>query len=264
MSFPRPPCRLVQQEAIAMKRTAIFIYGVACYAVFLAVFLYAIGFIGNLGAPTALDASPTRPLVEALLIDTALLLGFALQHSGMARQGFKRWWMRVIPVEAERSTYVLASSAAMVLLFAFWQGFGGTLWEVQGSARLVLHALNFSGWALVLVTTFLIDHFDLFGLTQSWRALRGKPYEAPRFRTPGIYRFVRHPLYVGWLVVFWAAPTMTLAHLVCSAAITGYILVAIRFEERDLLTIHGADYARYRETVPMLIPGAPLKGAKTT
>ena len=237
-----------------MKRTTIFVYGVLCYAVFLAVFVYAIGFVGNLGVPTALDAAPTRPTGEALRIDMALLLLFALQHSGMARQGFKRWFTRIVPAAAERSTYVLCSSVAMGLLFAGWQGIGGTVWEARGLARLALLALYCGGWALVLVSTFLIDHFDLFGLAQSWRALRGRAYEPPRFRTPGIYRLVRHPLYVGWLVVFWAAPTMTMAHLLCAGAITGYILVAIRLEERDLLRCHGADYARYRESVPMLLP----------
>lgn len=239
-----------------MQRTAIFVYGLFCYAVFLAVFVYAIGFIGNLVVPTALDAASARPLGEALAIDTGLLLLFALQHSGMARQGFKRWLTRIVPAAAERSTYVLCSSAAMVLLFAGWQGMGGTLWDVHGAGRVAIQGLYFSGWALVLVTTFLIDHFDLFGLSQSWRALRGQAYAPPRFRTPGFYRFVRHPLYVGWLVVFWAAPTMSVAHLLCAVAITGYILVAIRLEERDLLSIHGADYARYQSSVPMLIPGA--------
>jgi methanethiol S-methyltransferase len=197
---------------------------------------------------------PTRPLAEAAVIDAALLLAFALQHSVMARRGWKLWWTRIVPAAAERSTYVLCSSIAMAALFAGWQGLGPDLWRLHGASWVVVTSVYFGGWALVLVATFQIDHFDLFGLAQSWRALRGRQHVPPAFRTPSLYRVVRHPLYVGWLVVFWAAPTMTLGHLFAAVAITGYILIAIRFEERDLLAAHGADYAGYRERVPMLVP----------
>lgn len=237
-----------------MKRVITFAYGVSCYVVFLAVFVYAIGFVGGLGTPTSLDMAPTLPPAEAVAIDAVLLLAFALQHSVMARRGWKRWWTRLVPVAAERSTYVLCSSIAMAALFVGWCGVGPELWRLDGPFAVAVIAVYLGGWALVLVATFQIDHFDLFGLAQSWRALRGQSHTPPVFRTPALYRVVRHPLYVGWLVVFWAAPTMTLGHLLAAVAITGYILIAIRFEERDLLDAHGADYAGYRERVPMLVP----------
>jgi len=175
----------------------------------------------------------------------------------MARPRFKQWLTRYIPESAERSTYVLASSLAMILLFAFWQPIGGMIWHVESAwLRLPIWILFAAGWTLVLVTTFLINHFDLFGLRQTWLAYRGQPYTPLRFVTPGPYRHVRHPLYVGWLTVFWAAPTMTAAHLLFAIATTAYILIAIQLEERDLEAAHGASYAEYRRTVPMLIPRA--------
>ncbi len=238
-----------------MKRWIIFAYGVASYALFLGVFVYAIGFVGGFGTPTSLDATPTRPLGTALAIDLGSAGAFAVQHSGMARGGFKRWWTRIIPEAAERSTYVLASSLAMVALFVFWEPIGGTVWTATADwLRDGLIALNLAGWVLLLYTTFLIDHFDLFGLAQVWRQLRGTAHAEPRFRTPSLYRLVRHPLYVGWLVIFWAAPTMTAAHLLFALVTTAYILVAIRLEERDLLRFHGADYAAWRARTPMLLP----------
>jgi len=246
-----------------MKRVAIFLYGVACYAVFLGVFLYAIGFIGGFGTPTSLDAAPRMPFGVALAIDVALLAAFAVQHSGMARGGFKRWWTRIIPAAAERSTYVLLSSLALVALFAWWEPIGGTVWRAQTDwARVTLIALNLAGWALLLYTTFLIDHFDLFGLAQVWRALTGRRHAEPRFRTPSLYKVVRHPLYVGWLVIFWAAPVMTLAHLVFAVMTTAYILIAIQLEERDLLAAHGADYAAWRKRTPMLVPRLRSRAAQ--
>lgn len=245
-----------------MKRWLYLGYGVSTYLVFLGVFLYAIGFIGNFGTPTSLDADPSRPLAQALMIDMGLLAVFALQHSGMARRGFKRWWTRVVPEPLERSTYVLATNLCMIVLFALWQPIGGTVWNVESAAATTaLITLYMSGWALVLVSTFVIDHFDLFGLKQTWRYFRGKPYEAPRFRQPGLYRIVRHPLYVGWLVVFWATPTMTVAHLVFALVTTVYILCAIRLEERDLIHFHGARYREYRRQVPMLVPFAKRRRA---
>lgn len=246
-----------------MKRTAIFLYGVACYAVFLGVFVYAIGFIGGFGTPTALDAAPRRPVGVALAIDLALLAAFAVQHSGMARGGFKRWWTRIIPAAAERSTYVLLSSLALVGLFALWEPIGGTVWRAEADwARLSLTGLNLAGWALLLYTTFLIDHFDLFGLAQVWRQLTGRVHIDPRFRTPSLYKVVRHPLYVGWLVIFWAAPVMTIAHLVFAVMTTAYILVAIQLEERDLLASHGAEYAAWRKRTPMLLPRLRSRAAR--
>jgi protein-S-isoprenylcysteine O-methyltransferase Ste14 len=241
-----------------MKRLALFVYGVLCYAVALATLLYAAGFIGGFLTPTTLDGGPTAPLWEALLIDLALLVLFAVQHSVMARPAFKRWWTQVIPEPAERATYVLAASVALIALFALWQPLGGRVWHVEDlGIRLVLYALFAFGWALVVSSTFLIDHFDLFGLRQVWLHLHGRPYTSPRFVTPGPYRLVRHPLYVGWLFVFWAAPTMSAAHLLFALATTAYILIAIQLEEHDLVAALGSDYAQYRRSVPMLVPRLP-------
>jgi methanethiol S-methyltransferase len=238
-----------------MSRIPIFLYGLICYAVFLGVFVYAIGFIGGFLTPTLLDGVPRRPLGEALAIDLGLLAAFAIQHSVMARPAFKRWWTRIVPEAAERSTYVLASSLALVLLFVYWEPIGGVVWSVpEGAARTAVIGLYAFGWLLLLYTTFLIDHFDLFGLAQVWRNLVGSSYRAPQFRTPSLYRVVRHPLYVGWLVIFWAAPTMTVAHLVFAVMTTAYILIAIRFEERDLIDAHGSDYVAWRRSTPMLVP----------
>jgi protein-S-isoprenylcysteine O-methyltransferase Ste14 len=237
-----------------MSRVMVFLYGVLAYLVFFAVFLYAIGFIGGFVTPTLLDGIPHASLGFALTVDVALLAAFALQHSGMARPAFKRWWTRVVPQEAERSTYVLLSSLALALLFVYWQPIGGIIWSVAGAARSSIIGLYLAGWALLLYTTFLIDHFDLFGLKQVWRRLGNKVYRAPAFRTPTLYKIVRHPLYVGWLVIFWAAPTMTVAHLLFACGCTAYILIAIRWEERDLADAFGNAYRDYQARTPMLIP----------
>ena len=237
-----------------MNRIASFVYGVVCYAIFFATFLYAIGFVGNLVVPKAIDSPATGPLPAALAIDLGLLTLFAVQHSVMARPAFKRVWTRIVPPVVERSTYVLFSSLALILLFALWQPLGGVVWEVQNPIlRGGLHAAFAFGWGLVLTATFLINHFDLFGLRQVWLHLRGQPYSPVRFRTPRPYQIVRHPLYVGWLFAFWATPTMTVTHLVFALATTAYILVAIQLEERDLVAAH-PEYADYRRQVPMLIP----------
>lgn len=238
-----------------LKRILFFVYGLACYAVFFATFLYAIAFIGNLGAPTALDGPPLGPLARALAINTGLLALFAIQHSVMARPWFKQRWTRIVPKPIERSTYVLFSSLALILLFWQWRPLGGTVWSVDNAAAaIVLQALFAFGWGLVLVATFLIDHFDLFGLRQVWLYLIGRPYTRREFATPGPYRLVRHPLYVGWLFAFWMTPTMTLAHLMFAIVTTTYILLAIQFEERDLVSEFGNTYEEYRERVPMLVP----------
>lgn len=238
-----------------IKRITTFVYGSLSYALFLVTFLYAIGFLGNFAVPKSIDGAVETPLGMALLVNLGLLTVFALQHSVMARPAFKRWWTQFVPEPAERSTYVLFSSVAMLLMFWLWQPMGGLVWNVEHpTGRAVLYGLFAGGWLTVLVTTFLINHFDLFGMRQVWLYLRGQEYTSLKFATPGPYKHVRHPLYVGWLMAFWATPTMTVAHLVFALTTTAYILVAIQFEERDLVDFHGADYADYRRRVPMLIP----------
>lgn len=242
-----------------LKRITAFGYGLLCYFVFLATFLYAVGFLGNFGVPKSIDSGPQEPLAYAAAINLALLGVFALQHSIMARQWFKEAWTKIVPAPVERSTYVLFSSLALLLLFWKWQPMGGVIWDVQNLyGWLAIQALYGLGWLIVLVATFLINHFDLFGLRQVWFYLQGKPYQPLSFRTPGMYRCVRHPLYVGWLMVFWAAPAMTVAHLVFTVMTTAYILIAIQFEERDLVRLHG-EYAEYRRSVPMLVPALSSK-----
>lgn len=246
-----------------LKRILFFAYGSFSYLIFLGTFLYAIGFIGNFGVPTTLDGPASGPLIISLLIDAGLLTLFAVQHSVMARKWFKEWWTRIVPQPIERSTYVLFSSLALILLFTLWRPLGGVVWSVEDPAgRFVLRALFAFGWGLVLLSTFLINHFDLFGLRQVWRYLLGQPYGTLRFATPWPYRVVRHPLYVGWLFAFWMTPLMTFAHLLFSIATTTYILLAIQFEERDLVREHGDAYEEYRRSVPMLIPSFRKRVAK--
>jgi methanethiol S-methyltransferase len=237
------------------KRVLFFGYGLAAYAAFFGTFLYAIGFIGNVAVPTRLDAAAQGSFGSALAVNLLLLGLFAVQHSVMARPAFKAVWTRIVPNPVERSTYTLFSSLALIALFAFWQPMGMVIWNVEDSVgRALLYGLFGAGIATVLLSTFLINHFDLFGLRQVYLYLRGKDYTPLRFKTPLFYKYVRHPLYVGWLFTFWATPTMTVAHLVFAVMTTAYILVAIQFEERDLVSLHGRDYAEYRKRVPMLIP----------
>jgi protein-S-isoprenylcysteine O-methyltransferase Ste14 len=239
------------------KRILFFAYATLSYSIFLATFLYAVGFIGNFGVPRTLDGAPMDPLGRALAIDLGLLGLFAVQHSLMARKWFKEAWTRVVPPPIERATYVLFSSLALILMFWQWRPLGGEVWSVEHpTGRMVLWGLFAFGWGLVLVATFLINHFDLFGLRQAWVHLRGREYTALPFRTPGPYRLVRHPLYMGWFFAFWMTPTMTLSHLVFALATSAYILIAIQFEEKDLAREHGTAYETYRRTVPMLVPFA--------
>ena len=248
-----------------MKRFAFFVYSVVAYACFLGVFLYAIGFVGNfrwgpwhgmMFVPKSMDlGGEGAPLWKALLVDALLLGVFAIQRSGMARRGFKARWTKVVPPPIERSTYVLFTSGALALLFALWRPIGAPVWAIEGHGlhtALVLTSLV--GWFTVLVGTFHINHFELFGLTQSYCALLGRQPPAHRFVTPGLYRFVRHPIYLGFLMAFWSTPVMTVGHLVFAIATTGYILVAIQLEERDLVRDYGRDYERYRRQVSMLAP----------
>ena len=233
-----------------MKRFLGLLYGIVCYLFFLAVFLRAIWFVWTM------DSLPPRsPLIVALLTDAGLLALFAVQHSGMARQGFKRVWTKFVPQPLERSTYVLVASAVLLAVIEFWQPIPGTIWNLQQPlVVMILHVLFGLGWLMVLVGTFLINHFDLFGLNQVWRYWRSAPYDPPKFATPGPYRVVRHPIYLGFVVAFWSAPHMTSAHLFFAVMCTAYILLAIQFEERDLITFHGESYRIYRSGVSMLLP----------
>jgi methanethiol S-methyltransferase len=249
-----------------LKRIAFFAYGLLCYALFFATFLYAVGFIGGFGVPTTLDGPARGPLLLGIAIDAGLLALFAIQHSVMARKWFKEKWTRIVPAPLERSTYVLFSSLALILLMALWRPLGGVVWTVRDPVgRAVLLTLFAFGWLLVLVSTFLINHFDLFGLRQVWLFLRNKPYTSLGFGTPWAYRYVRHPIYLGWFFAFWMTPVMTFAHLLFAIATAAYILIAIQFEERDLIREYGSAYMEYRRNVPMLIPFTRWRrGAKTT
>jgi protein-S-isoprenylcysteine O-methyltransferase Ste14 len=242
------------REAL-VKKVAGLVYGIAAYVIFLLTFVYAIGFVGDVAVPKSLDSPATGPWLRAVAIDVGLLSLFALQHSGMARASFKKRISRLISPAVERATFVLASSIALGTLIAFWQPVGGVVWRVADPvARAVLYIGFACGWGVVLLTTFLINHFELFGLQQVWRNLRSVPQSAPAFVTPLFYRVIRHPLYAGFLLAFWCTPTMTSAHLLFAVMTTAYMLVAIQLEERDLLQAH-PEYARYRRHVPMLIPG---------
>jgi protein-S-isoprenylcysteine O-methyltransferase Ste14 len=247
-------------ETGAVKRGAFsgvvaLLYGIAAYLIFLATFLYAIGFVGNLLVPRSIDNGPSVPLSEALLIDTGLLLLFAVQHSVMARAAFKRWWTRFVPVSVERSTYVLLASIVLAALCWHWKPIPYPVWTVTNPlAVAAITAVFWLGWAILLISTFLISHFELFGLTQVVARLRNRKMPPPVFRTPFFYKRVRHPLYLGFLLAFWATPTMTAGHLLFAAGTTGYILIAIALEERDLITLFGDEYRRYRAQVGMLIP----------
>jgi protein-S-isoprenylcysteine O-methyltransferase Ste14 len=241
-----------------MKRILSLGYGVIAYAIFLPTLIYAIFFIGNIVVPKTLDSGPVSPLPAALAINATFLGLFAAQHSIMARQGFKRAWTKVIPKHLERPTYVLAATAVLLLLLWQWRPLPQVVWEVHGAAAALLTVTFWLGWVLLFSSTFLINHFELFGLQQVWGNFRGKQYGGAKFRTPVLYRIVRHPLYLGFVVAFWSAPRMSVGHLIFSAACTGYILLGIYLEERDLVAEHGEAYQSYRKQVPMLVPFAKL------
>jgi protein-S-isoprenylcysteine O-methyltransferase Ste14 len=235
-------------------RIATLIYGISCYSIFFGSFLYLIGWVTNRFVPTSISSAGAVDTASALGIDLLLIAVFGLQHSVMARPGFKERLTRAVPQPAERATYVLASSAALWLLFAFWQPIPAALWRAEGALAAALEAGALLGFSVVLVTTFLIDHFDLFGLRQIFLAWRGVTYTEKHFVTPGPYRWIRHPLYVGWMLAFWSTPLLTAGHLLFALGMTGYILVAIRFEERDLETALGEPYRRWRNATPMFVP----------
>ncbi len=238
-----------------MKRLFILLYGIVCYVIFLVTVLYAVGFVGNFGVPRGIDSAPVDPTGQSIFINFLLLAIFAVQHSVMARPTFKKVWTKIIPVAAERSTYVLLTSAALLLLFRYWQPLGGVVWEVSNPAgRSLLWAGFALGWVLVIVSTFLINHFELFGLKQVWLNFKKREYTWDSFVTPGLYKYTRHPMYLGFIFAFWSTPTMTVSHMFFALATTVYIFVAVRLEERNLGEFLGEDYYEYKRQVPMIFP----------
>ncbi|GMU99073.1 MAG: membrane protein [Ignavibacteriota bacterium] len=238
-----------------MKRSIFFLYGIISYLIFFATFLYAIGFVGNYIEPKTIDSGFQGGSNAILIINLLLLSLFAIQHSIMARQWFKKWWTKIVPREIERSTYVLFSSIALIVLFYFWRPMPDVIWNVQETAlSSILTVLFFLGWFIVLTGTYLINHFELFGLQQVYLSLKNREFTYPKFVTPFYYKFVRHPLMLGFIIAFWATPVMTVGHLLFSIATTGYILIAIQLEERDLVSFHGEAYRRYQREVSQIIP----------
>ncbi|POX87555.1 hypothetical protein C3477_07895 [Mycobacterium kansasii] len=247
-----------------MKRFLIIGHGAMSYLIFVVAFLYAIGFVGNIVVPRTVDHAVTASTGQAVAVNVVLLGAFAVQHSVMARPAFKRWWTRFVPQPIERSTYVLLSSAVLLLLYWQWRTMPAVIWDVrQPAARVVLWVVFWFGWAIVFASTFMINHFDLVGLRQVYLAWRAKPYTEVGFRARLLYRVVRHPLMLGFIIAFWAAPTMTAGHLLFSIATTGYILIALQLEESDLTAALGDRYRNYRRTVPMLFPRPRRLSTKT-
>lgn len=249
-----------RKGGIDMNKLIVFLFGAVSYLVFFGTFLYAIGFVGNLIVPKSIDSGEEVPTSAALLINLVLLTIFAVQHSVMARPEFKRVWTKIVPKPVERSVYVLFASSALILLFWQWRPMTGVVWNVENSfGRIALVALFVTGWLIVLLSTFMINHFDLFGLRQVYLHSRGVTPPEMDFKTRAFYKFVRHPIMLGFIVAFWATPTMTVGHLLFAAVTTAYILVAIQFEERDLVNAHGETYLEYKRNVGMLVP-VPRKG----
>jgi len=238
-----------------LGRLIAFLYGIASYLIFFLVFLYAIGFVEGFVVPKTIDSGAPAPMAQALIVNLLLMSVFAIQHSVMARQGFKRWWTKFVPVSVERTTYVLFASLALALLLWLWEPMPAAIWQIADPhLAMAITALSFVGWLIVLTGTFLINHFELFGLHQVANNLAGRPMPAPRFRTPLLYNLVRHPIYLGFIIAFWAAPTMTAGHLLFAAVTTAYIVVGASLEERDLVDLFGDDYRRYKNRVSMLLP----------
>jgi methanethiol S-methyltransferase len=258
-TLPPPASRLetelpTVERSHVMYRWAMVAYGLVAYGWFLATLLYMIGFLANVVVPKSIDAPPGAPSKGAILLNCLLLLVFGIQHSVMARPAFKRWWIRIVPGPVERSTFVLVTNVIFAGLFLGWQPLPEPVWTVSGPAAVVLWGLFAGGLGLAVLSTFLIDHFELFGVRQVLAAARGRSLPPPTFHVSGVYRFVRHPLMLGFLVAFWATPQMTQGRLLFAAVVTLYILLALRLEERDLLRFHGSDYAQYQRQVPMLLP----------
>ena len=251
----RPPGATPRPPAARARAVLILGYAAAVYGLFLVVLVYAVGFFAGFGVPKDIDDGVRSGWPLAVAIDVGLLALFAVQHTVMARPWFKRWWTRVVPEPAERATFVLGATLALALLFWAWRPVGGMVWKLSGPAYAVLLTVQFAGWAVALGSTFMISHFDLFGLRQARLHLRGTGYTPPAFTQRGLYRRIRHPLMTGFLIVFWAAPVMTGGHLLFAAAATGYILAGIWFEERDLVRSLGPAYASYLTRVPALVPG---------
>ncbi len=243
-------------QTSALRRVSYLAYGLTAYLMFLAVYLYTYGFVTNTAVPRSIDAPAVHTsTMAAAALNLLLIAGFGLQHSVMARPTFKRAWTRIVPEPLERSTYVFLSNFMMIALFLLWQPMPAVLWNITNpAARAALITLNAAGWLLVVLATFLLNHFDLFGLRQVWLYYRDRPYTRLPFRVPFLYRMVRHPLYVGWLTAFWITPKMSTGHLLFALSMTAYILVAIFFEERNLVETHGENYTSYRRKVPMLVP----------
>ena len=240
-----------------MGRSATFLYGIIAYTIFLVTFLYTIGFVGNILVPKSIDSGTPGPITASIFINLALLSVFAIQHSIMARSGFKRVWTRIIPNAAERSTYILMTCVALVLIFLFWQPVPDVIWSFDNQfAGVILTALFWCGWLLVLSSTFMIDHLDLFGLKQVFAHLKQRQAVKPNFVKTGFYRLVRHPIMTGFLIAFWATPTMSAGHLMFALVMTGYIVIAVLYlEEKDLIASIGDDYLTYRNEVPAFVPG---------
>lgn len=243
-----------------MTRVAVLLYSIAAYVVFLGTFLYLIAFVGNIAVPRSVDVGPAAGPLVALLVDLALIALFGLQHSVMARPAFKRWLTRFVPPAMERSTYVLAASLVLVLLFLAWRPLPYTLWRAEGALGTALLAASALGWGIVLLSTFLISHFDLFGLRQGWMHFLRKPLLPLAFRTTLLYRLVRHPIMLGFLIAFWFTPHMTVGHLLFATGMTAYILIGVRHEEQDLVEALGPTYAKYRRETPAFVPGLPGAG----